>query len=63
MYKLTVYFTDEKLFQLQIGPVTPCTTWSVSMIPRAHKNRRLEEERVTPTEAHSPVKIIESYEK
>ena len=23
-------FTDEAVFQLQIGPVTPCTTWSVS---------------------------------
>ena len=29
--------------------------------PRAHKNGRLEEERVTPIEARSPVKIIELY--
>ena len=28
---------------------------------RVHKNRRLEEERVTPIEAHSPVKIIKLY--
>ena len=28
---------------------------------RAHKNGRLEEERVTPIEAHSLVKIIERY--
>ena len=28
---------------------------------RAHKNGRLEEERVTPIEACSPVKIIEPY--
>ena len=30
-------------------------------LPRAHKNRRLEEECVTPIKAHSPVKIIEPY--
>ena len=29
--------------------------------PRAHKNGRLEKERVTPIEAHSPGKIIEPY--
>ena len=29
--------------------------------PRAHKNGRLEEERVTPIEARSPGKIIEPY--
>jgi len=23
-------FTDEAVFQLQMGPVTPCTTWTVS---------------------------------
>ena len=33
----------------------------VPSISRAHKNGRLEEERVTPIEAHSPVKIIEPY--
>ena len=29
--------------------------------PRAHKNGQLEEERVTPIEARSPVKVIEPY--
>ena len=32
-----------------------------SYASRAHKNRRLEEERVTPIEARSPGKIIEPY--
>ena len=29
---------------------------------RVHKNGRLEEERVTPIEVHSPVKMIEPYQ-
>ena len=30
---------------------------------RVHKNGQLEKEHVTPIEAHSPVKIIELYQK
>ena len=39
--------------QKDVNVSSPCA--------RAHKNRRLEEERVTPIEAHSRVKIIEPY--
>ena len=35
--------------------------YSLILKARAHKNGLLEEERATPTEAHSPVKIIEPY--
>ena len=31
------------------------------VVSKAHKNEQLEEERVTPIEARSPVKIIEPY--
>ena len=29
---LCTYFTDEAVFQLQMGPVTSCAAWSVSNI-------------------------------
>ena len=40
---------------------SPCRTRDSFTITRAHKNGRLEYERVTPIEACSPVKINELY--
>ena len=34
VYELTseyCNFTDEAVFQLQMGPITPCSTWTVSI--------------------------------